>query len=199
MQLVVISNEVFFDGEAEIINQIFKEGLEYFHLRKPASSEKDIASFIDQIKTDFHHRISLHYHHNLASEFGIKRLHFTEKERNNHQLKHYQNLVDKGYFLTTSVHSVQDLKDLSKSFSYTFLSPVFDSISKSNYKGFTTTDFTLNDAVKPTKVIALGGVNEDNISKLKSMNFNGAAVLGYLWKTPQTAIENFLKLKKHVE
>jgi thiamine-phosphate pyrophosphorylase len=42
------------------------------------------------------------------------------------------------------------------------------------------------------KVIALGGINEDNIQLVKQAGFSGAAVLGAIWQAddPVTAFLN---------
>lgn len=95
--------------------------------------------------------------------------------------------------LSTSVHDLQTLQQLPSQFSYAFFSPVFDSISKQQYKGVVGEDFCLTDEQKPLQVIALGGIDADNVSKLVAMNFDGAALLGSIWNEPEKAVENFKK------
>jgi thiamine-phosphate pyrophosphorylase len=44
-------------------------------------------------------------------------------------------------------------------------------------------------------VIALGGVSESNLCRVKNMNFDGTAVLGAIWSKPEQALSNFIKIK----
>ena len=76
MKLIVISNPISISSEAQIINNLFNEGLRYFHLRKPNESMENIERLLAQIHPSFYPNIALHQHHQLASKFGIKRLHF---------------------------------------------------------------------------------------------------------------------------
>lgn len=68
---------------------------------------------------------------------------------------------------------------------YVFLSPIFDSISKSGYRS-AFSYARLRDAadrgVIDEKVVALGGVTFDKIPLLSSLHFGGAAMLGAIWK-----------------
>ncbi|THU39718.1 thiamine phosphate synthase [Niastella caeni] len=197
--LIVISHPVMFPGEAAIIQQLFVEGLEYFHLRKPEADEQAMQQLLDAIPAAFHHRIALHGFHHLAAAYGIRRLHFTEQYRSMTNETTWKQLKDKGYSLSTSVHDLQTIQSLSSFFSYTFFSPVFDSISKRQYQGMAGDDFYLHDEQKSVPVIALGGINGENIRKVAAMNFDGAAVLGTIWNEPANAIENYKLIQDQVK
>jgi len=107
----------------------------------------------------------------------------------------YQN--GEGYVLSTSVHDLNILKTLI-GFDYIFFGPVFNSISKPGYKSNLPEGFRIvKNGIKP-KVIALGGVEESNLDKVKEMNFDGVAVLGTIWNDPGHAISNFRKLKNYL-
>jgi len=190
--LIIISHPEFFANEAAIIQQLFAEGLQCFHLRKPQAEEKDVRQLLDDIPVEYHQRIALHAFHQLADEYDIKRLHFTEDARKAGMpaLKH------KEYILSTSVHDLQTLQSLSTDFSYAFFGPVFNSISKQNYPGIAGDGFYLNNDQKAVPVIALGGINAENISQIKSMNFDGAAVLGAIWQEPAKAMDQFRLVQK---
>jgi len=196
--LIVISYHKLFAGEASIIEQLFKEGLECFHLRKPDALENDIRQLLHDIPAEYHSRIALHSCHHLAGEFDTQRLHFTEQARENvfdEGGATLHALIKKGCKLSTSVHSIDALRSLPSLFSYAFFGPVFNSISKENYNGITDKDFFVYDGYKSVPVIALGGINAENISKVTAMNFDGAAVLGALWNEPEKAVEAFKLLK----
>jgi thiamine-phosphate pyrophosphorylase len=99
--------------------------------------------------------------------------------------------------LSTSVHDLQTLQSLSIHFSYAFFSPVFDSISKQQYRGVAGDDFYLKDEQKTVPVIALGGIDVSNIEKVDKMNFDGAAVLGMLWNEPSKAVDSYKELRNY--
>ena len=198
MKLLAISDPEFIPDEAEIINSLFREGLVCLHLRKPASTQSEMKELLSKIGTNFIDRIAIHQHHHLADQFGITRLHFTEKDRKLASEKSLEYLKSEGYLLSTSIHDRNEMSSLSTLFSYTFFGPVFDSISKSGYKSALPAEFFLGEEIKIIPVIALGGIDITNLEKVEAMNFDGAAVLGALWKNPPSASAEFKKLKDQV-
>ncbi len=175
--IIVISSPTPITNEASLINQLFDEGLSAFHLRKPESSSQELVLLLQEINPIHYSKIALHSHHYMAKSFGINRLHYTEASRK--QLTD-ENLSENENILSTSVHSVEDYKNLSEHFNYTFLSPVFDSISK---PGYNAKDFDLSHKNAFVKLIALGGINEINCSKAYDMGFDGIALLGSVWNS----------------
>ena len=90
---------------------------------------------------------------------------------------------------------------------YVFLSPIFDSISKEGYTSAFTSESIREAAEKgiiDKRVIALGGVDENNLLQVKDFGFGGAAILGGLWNkfdpasdyNYQELIAHFRKLKR---
>jgi thiamine-phosphate pyrophosphorylase len=195
-KLVIISHATMLPGEAAIIQQLFEEGLDVLHLRKPEAEEQAVRQLIEAIPAVYHNRIAMHGFFHLMEEYNIHRWHFREAHRQETTIETMEQLKDKGYTLSTSVHDLPTVQRLTSLFSYVFFSPVFDSISKQQYKGVAGDDFYLNDEQKPVSVIALGGVDAGNIQLVMAMNFDGAALLGAIWKEPVNAVENF-KLCKH--
>ncbi|WP_406845163.1 thiamine phosphate synthase [Flavobacterium soyae] len=183
--MVVISNPFAAADEIKIIHSLFEEGLSLLHIRKPDFSELEMAQFIHQIEFEFRDRIALHSHHLLAEDFGINRIHFSEKERNrihDFPARFSKPCRYKCKSISTSTHSIKDFNSLENDFNYAFLSPVFQSISKENYKPKT----DLFEALKSrtnykTKVIALGGIDSENIQKTMENGFDDTALLGSIW------------------
>jgi thiamine-phosphate pyrophosphorylase len=138
----------------------------------------------------------LHSHHYLAKSFGINRLHYTEASRK--QLTE-MNLSEQKVenTLSTSVHTVSDYKNLTDHFSYAFLSPVFDSISKPDYQA---QKFDLAEVDKNSTInlIALGGIDETNCNKAYEKGFDGIALLGAIWNN-EDKINAFKKIKNTSE
>lgn len=210
-QLIVISHADMLRGEAAIIQQLFAEGLELFHLRKPNADEQAVRQLIEAVPTEYRDRIVMHGFFHLMDEYGINRWHYREEHRQQAerdgslfkgsspwQMKQRASPLSEGEspirIFSTSVHDLQTLQQLSSHFSYAFFSPVFDSISKQQYKGVVGDDFYLSDEQKPIPVIALGGVDADNINRVAAMNFDGAALLGAIWNEHENAVEHFKKI-----
>lgn len=196
--MIVISNPVYIENEIKIINQLFEEGLPLLHIRKPDFSELEMAQFIHQIKLEFRDRIVLHSYHLLAEDFGIDRIHFSEKDRE--ESFEFSGRFPKHcrYNFSTSTHSIEDFNSLKNDFDYAFLSPVFKSISKENYEPKT----NLFEALKSrtnykTKVIALGGIDSQNIQKTMENGFDDIALLGTIWNN-ENPIKQFKLCQKIV-
>ena len=72
--------------------------------------------------------------------------------------------------VSCSCHSVEEVKNRKHFYDYVFMSPVYDSISKVNYYSTYTAE-ELREAQKAkiidSKVMALGGINEDNLLEIK--------------------------------
>ena len=185
--LIVISSPTPITNEASLINQLFDEGLSVCHLRKPESSSQELVLLLPEIIPIHYSKIALHSHHYMAKSFGINRLHYTEASRK--QLSD-TDFSEKENTLSTSVHSISDYENLSNYFEYTFLSPVFDSISKPGYHA---QSFDLSKK-NETKLIALGGIDETNCMKAFEMGFDGVALLGSIWSS-----ENKVKTFKAIQ
>ena len=179
--LIVISNPKPLKNEASLINQLFDEGLLLFHLRKPESSSQEIVLLLQEINPIHYSKIALHSCHFLAKSFGINRLHYNETSRKQLTDTDFEVSTKDGLILSTSIHSVEDYNLLSDHFSYAFLSPVFDSISKADYKA---KQFDLSYRTRTTiKLIALGGITEENQYRAIEMGFDGVAMMGSIWNS----------------
>jgi thiamine-phosphate pyrophosphorylase len=195
MELIVISDPGAIANEAQIINRLFEAGLSRFHLRKPGWDIGQCIELLTQIDQSHHHAIACHQHHQLAKVFGMRYLHYPEKDRAKADKFKLNTQTGGGYILSTSVHQLADIPLLT-AFEYVFYGPVFNSISKPGYQSILPAGFCLDKNPERPKVIALGGVNESNLDKVTDMNFDGVAVLGAIWSDPQQAVSNFIRLKK---
>jgi thiamine-phosphate pyrophosphorylase len=176
-KMIVITNPIFIEDEINIIDSLFEEGLSLLHIRKPEFSVVEMAQFIHQIKVEFRSNLVLHSHHQMAENLGIGRIHFSEKDRKVKTLK-----TNYSKIFSTSTHSIEDFNSLNNDFDYAFLSPVFKSISKKNYHP----EENLFEALKSrtnfnTKLIALGGIDSENIKKTLENGFDNVALLGTIW------------------
>lgn len=187
MQPIIISNPVSLPGETAIINELFDDGLELLHVRKPGYPEPEYRSLIENIKPVFHKRLVLHQFHAIAEEFDIHRLHFPEQQcRETTDWEQYSRFI-----LSTAVHSIEDFNALPDWFEYAFLSPVFPSISKVGY----VSEKNLLEEVKKrtnfhTKLVALGGIAFENGQRAIENGFDNVAMLGAIWEKKQNGNES---------
>lgn len=182
-KLIVITRPHFFPGEGEIIDRLFREGLELLHLRKPGSEASLLYSLLDEIPRTYYPRIILHDHFEIVQhpDYHLGGLHLNRRNT----------CIPEGYEgrISRSCHSIQEVKECLGSkvhplYEYVFLSPLFPSISKEGYgEGFSPE--ALREAGQKgeigEKVIALGGISPQTIPLLRDIPFGGVAVLGSLW------------------
>ncbi|MCS3867194.1 thiamine-phosphate pyrophosphorylase [Chryseobacterium ginsenosidimutans] len=191
--IIVITPEEMMMNETEIINELFQEGLDLLHIRKPFINSEEMADFIQKMNSEFHHRLVLHSHYDLAKDFDISRFHFREIDRQNDLFKSF---TDKT--ISTSVHDIKSFNELNKDWEYSFISPVFPSISK---KGYGENSMILNDIKNrnnsDVKLIALGGINEKNINETFESGVDGVALLGAIWESNEP-INVFKKCRQNV-
>ena len=192
MQLILISNSTNFTGEFDLLQELFDSGLEVFHVRKPDFSEIEIRSFLDGLPPSGLDKVVLHSHYYLAEEYGVRGLHYRP-----HNMGFKANKFDR-FSQSASCHSFDEVGEAEKlGMDYVFLSPVFDSISKSGYRS----EFQASDLreflSKPvgTKIIALSGVHADNVDDCLNMGFDGAAVLGAVWQSGDP-VKAFLNIQR---
>ena len=182
MKLIVVTTPTFFVEEDKIITALFEEGLDVLHLRKPETPAMYSERLLTLIPDKYHRRIVTH-------------------ERNPKEPHDYYGHI------SCSCHSVEEVKNRKHFYDYVFMSPIYDSISKVNYYSTYTAE-ELREAQRAkiidSKVMALGGINEDNLLEIKDFGFGGAVVLGDLWnkfdacqdQNYLAVIEHFKKLKK---
>lgn len=191
--IVVITPEKRAQNETEIINELFQEGLDLLHIRKPFINEEEMKGFIEKINSEFHAQLVLHSHYDLAKDFKISRFHFREIDRQN---RLFQSFEDK--IISTSVHDMETFNELSNEWEYSFISPVFPSISK---KGYGENSTILNDIKRrknsKVKLVALGGIDENNIHQVFEKNTDGVALLGAIWESKKP-IQIFRKCRQNV-
>ncbi|NDW19187.1 thiamine phosphate synthase [Dysgonomonas sp. 216] len=176
MELIVITNENLFDGEAEALNLLFEHDLQTLHLRKPHATEIGIEHVINKVNSEYRNRIVLHDCFNLIHKYDLKGVHLNSRNTNFPQKE--------GLSVSRSCHSFEEVEKFSD-LNYVFLSPIFDSISKQGYnKAFSDRDLleARDTGIINKKVFALGGITAQNISEAAQFGFGGVVVLGTLWE-----------------
>ncbi len=199
LELIVITQEEDWDFEHKVVEQLFHAGLKTLHVRKPDYSTEQLADYIERIPKQYHSRIVIHSHHELALEFKIKGIHLTEthrKEKGWLKVKlFWLKILRPKLHISTTFHHLSSIRRASRAYNYIIFSPVFESISKKNHKS----EYSLTkieSAVKKSryKIVGVGGVEEDKISMAKEMGFFGVGVLGTIWKDPNP-VSKYVELR----
>lgn len=167
------------EKEAAIITLFLDTGaLDYFHLRKPAGDFEDYRTLLSYIPEKYHNRIIIDSNPILFQCFGLGGYHLKSKG-----ITPEVPVLPPGIFYTRSLHSLEELNPSpSPVVKYSFLSPVYDSISKIGYKSnFNVEGEDLRNLLENRNIVALGGVKPEYFKQLYDAKFVGAALLGYLW------------------
>ena len=195
-QLFVITQPEILKGEEKYITQLFELAANGIYIRKENYSEAYIFNILKKVDSKFHHKLIIPF--SFYDENNFKEcnsiIHFKEKERTIENLSK----VPTEAVLSTSIHDLNEWKKLADKFKIIFYSPVFESISKPNYKPkISLKNLSVqieNRGSRIENLIALGGINEQNILQVKDAGFDGAALLGSIWKSDEP-IDAFKKIK----
>lgn len=191
--IVLIAPEEDVINEIDILNRLFEEGLEYYHLRKPSKDYQQYCDYLDLIEEKYHNKIVVHHHHELVNTFNLKGIHFQEQKRRDNidnPGQYFLNLSMYGKTISSSFHEPEELEACDFEFDYHLLSPVFSSISKKGYEG---RGFNVNHIDK--RIIGMGGVTKNNLSEIQKLGFQGVGVLGGIWNS-KTPIEDFKAMQE---
>lgn len=193
MKLILMTTPYFFVEEHQILNALFDEGLDILHFRKPNTEPVYSERLLTLIPECYRKRIVVHDFFYLKNEYKLKGIHLNH--RNPELPPKY-----KGH-ISCSCHTPEEVMLHKKKCDYVFLSPIFDSISKEDYSStFTKADLQVlaRQKVIDRKVMALGGVDLENMATIKALGFGGAVILGDIWNRFSIySTENFKELIAH--
>ena len=179
--IIVITPETNHPHEADILHTLVLDYNCTIHIRKPNFNLAEYETYLQKYNQLLPHFV-LHEHHSLEKYFPVKGIHLKESDR-----KSVKEIPKDVKVISTSLHTIHDVKNILHEFEYFFYSPLFESISKQNY-GFNNTYEVLKETVLELKkttsipIIGLGGIHEENIVLVKKSGFDGAAVLGAVWE-----------------
>jgi len=213
MKRIILSYPASIENELEKVNELLTDNeIDFFHLRKLDFDYTQMKDYLAKIDDDLHNKIIIHSHYSLITDFDLAGINLNRKALN--QLV-YADEVDKCFIqplvlnnrqievnrelpnmVTYSAHSFEEVNNLVFDVDYAFLSPIYDSISKQNYKSnFTDKNKLKQELIKTnTKVIALGGVTDGKVNELKDLGFDGVAQLGNYWENILNEKHNFSNL-----
>jgi thiamine-phosphate pyrophosphorylase len=182
-------------GETIIWQQLLEEGADSILVRKPGWQEADYELLLAQADPSCYPRLMIAEHAALCERFGLQGLHFGEAARGNITEEDINGYQQKGWTLSTSIHSAETLQVASNNWNNLLLSPVFDSISKKGYPAAFNENFRLDKDGFKGNVLALGGINDTTAGKARNMQFDGIALLGAVWEKPEGAVKAFCRIR----
>lgn len=180
--LVVISSPGSPTEEVKAVKALLEEGMEIFHVRKPQWTENQVRNFLQKFTAGERSHMVMHRLPALQKDLEMKGYHFsTEELEHPEQVQQAAGELDKReQTASASFHQFAEAERYPVLFDYVFLSPVFDSISKSGYLQNSSLQ-NLKGNLKQTP-LALGGIDAFTIPKLAESGYAGAALLGALWQ-----------------
>ena len=191
---ILITSSSTNSGESGVLTDLFEAGLERLHLRKPDASPTEVRKLLDSIPEKHLKKIVVHRFPELLNEFSLGGYHLYSGE----------SLIKTQGTISRSLHSLDELKNISEPLDYCFFGPVYESISKKGYVpkvsmpelGATLHTLKKAKTEKPL-VYALGGVRRRKIPELFNLGFDGVTLLGSIWgkRDPVSAFEKY----KYVE
>ena len=201
MEIIVFTQPEYWDYEQKVIEHFFKAGLKTLHIRKPEYSTEQMMEYIEKIPKKYRDRLVIHSHHELAVQYGLKGIHITEghrKEKKWLDIKlFFYRVFRPKLTISTSFHSLSSFRKVKRKYNYVILSPVFDSISKKDHKP-TFPLSKIEETVSKTKynVVAVGGIDENNLLTAQQMGFYGVGLLGSIWKDdyPEEKLKRILEM-----
>jgi thiamine-phosphate pyrophosphorylase len=175
MNFNLISYPVFYKGEVEIIIRLLQTFDFTFHLRKPNASAYEYEALLQSIPEYLHPRIMIHNAYELTKKYNLKGIHFSEKYRVP------MSRLETSIIKSTSCHTVDELCEIEDCYQTSFLSPIFKNDSRAfEYPGLNRDD--VNEYLnlkRKINVIALGGINEQNIHKINNQVHFCNSVVNY--------------------
>ncbi|MDB2499370.1 MAG: thiamine phosphate synthase [Opitutales bacterium] len=197
---IVISPEADYPNELDWVIKLFEAGMKGYHLRKPGMTDQEVFDYLQAIPRVWRPFIVPHQCHTLVDPMKLGGWHFKDDPAQLSKVGQWRSSREEGQMMSRSIHCLDDLNEDLSCWDYVFLSPVFQSISKQNY-GPQWENSQLSAALQyckdayRTKVYALGGVDDEHISDVGEMGFDGVALLGAIWTT-RYPLESFLQVQE---
>lgn len=187
MEIVAFSSPGEYPNEVEEAIKMLDMGILHFHIRKPKYNRKEMARFVTSFPEAYRKQLILHSHHGLVGKYKLGGMHLSRihrKRKTLYKLKLWLKLrLNRGLVITRTFHKLTDVNDDRRAYSYAFLSPVFDRMSQNSIGGgYSKRALLIMIPQARQPIYALGGIGPSKIALTKELGFQGAVLLGALWK-----------------
>jgi thiamine-phosphate pyrophosphorylase len=189
--MIVITAPAETAGESETIRQMFENGLDHLHVRRPGARSSEIARLIQTIPSPFHSQIVLHSHYALRKQFPkVRRVHLTERIA-----KRCRRAPTAEYSL--SVHAGTRNTPLIPGSRYALFGPIFPSLSKRDYVPELSREELQRWCKKtPVPVIGVGGICRERVRDAHALGLSGIALHSEIWiREPAARMNAFSEVR----
>ncbi len=197
MSVVVISPEDEDAREITVMEGLFADGLEQYHVRKPYWPLARMERWLYALSREWWPKLILHQHHELVHALKLGGCHWKDDGT-----APPVPLKNNG-FSCRACHKRDDLLSALGHYDAVMVSPVFPSISKPGHNpNGEFSPASLSERLQQrtaqerrTAIIALGGITASTAPRCRDCGFDGVAVLGAIWETrdPLKAFEEIQK------
>lgn len=187
--------------ETYIVNQLFNNGLEVFHLRKHNFTHEQMEGYICNISPEFRQNIILHSHIELVEKYGLKGIHFSTIIP-----EQFTETLLPRWYKSTFCYNLRDISSRDGIFDQIIIGPIFKSISNPMYYNKRYNHCILRQFFEEnslhSKIIAIGGIDETSAKIAVNIGFKGIVALGSIWTTYLETIDidktitKFLRIKE---
>ncbi|MEM9052785.1 MAG: thiamine phosphate synthase [Bacteroidota bacterium] len=196
MKIVVVSSPKEQPNEIVEVIKMFELGLEHFHIRKPKMGRRQLTEYIKQFPERYREQLVIHSYHGLCFSLKLGGIHLSRKHRKRGKLYQFKLFLRRTFgrelVVTRTFHKLTDLTNDRRKYSYTFLSPVFDSITHSTLSGgFSKRALLIMIPQAKQPVFAMGGVSSNRLAAVADLGFEGAVLLGSIWNAKEKPHEVF--------
>ena len=206
MKVLVMSSPKDEPNEIVEVIRMFDAGLEYFHVRKPRKNRKELSEYLENFPTQYREKLIIHSYHRLADKYKLGGIHLSRKHRKRGKFYKFRLFLkrkfEKDLVVSRTFHKLTDVTNDKRKYSYAFLSPVFDSITHSTLSGgFSKRALLIMIPQAKQPIYAMGGVTPDHMSQVADLGFEGAVLLGSVWKgeeAPHIIFQKSLEAAKQI-
>jgi thiamine-phosphate pyrophosphorylase len=203
MKFILLSPPDDRPAELTTVQALFEGGLPCYHLRKPNWDIERMSGWLTALPARWRGKVWLHSHHELANDFQVGGIHFRDYQNTSSTTL---NPLSAHCPMSRSCHDIPTLKLALGHYDSVCFGPIFPSFSKPGYGPVPSEMLApLQQLLKErelggraTTVFALGGISVSGVEPCRKLGFDGVAVLGAIWNTPDP-IRSFLDFSNVVE
>ena len=199
MRYIVYSSTRRVENETHLVTEMFRSGLDCFHLKRTNWSNQTTIEFIQAIPEEFRNRIVLYSHFKLAVRFGLKGVHVPR----NGKLKgalirlYARFLKNRNPFLkiSSTFRRLSHLRETDDFLDYVMLGPLYDNKSSQKNRirfGEQEIEYALLET--DYNVYGFGGIQYDKIDSILNKGFEGIALSNLIWNS-ENPLKAFRSLK----
>ncbi|MCR5184039.1 MAG: hypothetical protein K6B46_04985 [Opitutales bacterium] len=196
--VLVFSPTQAFKGESKIVSALFREGLTFYHLRRPRWNAQQITAWVKSLPESLRERVILHQHPELVARLGLAG--FCADSVGDLP----SSAVDCGLRMAVC-RSYDDICTARRQCAAVLVGPLFLNESRDKTVPARTAEelaatvlyFRKKFPSSPLQIFAYGGVNSSSaVAACRELAcFNGFASMSGIWNDGE-AIDNFKKLCK---